>query len=262
VAVFLAVFTVRSLRTFEFHRQQRLVEAQQRVQQEIARQNEMRQEFLHRVVDAQEEERTRIARELHDQLGQMLTGLAIGLRGAQTSINDPPLLTTQLSQLEETATEALGDMRSLVNELRPALLDDMGLAAAMRHYVNKFSKLTGIQTNLEISPAKSRLSANLETILFRITQEALTNVARHARASQIWVKLCSQPTGITLEIKDGGIGFSPATAGNPKNHHGWGLVGIQERVSLVKGELQIESRPGAGTRVEVIVPLSKNRSEA
>ncbi len=261
VAVFLAFFTVRALRAFEFRRQQALVEAQQQVQQEIDRQNEMRQEFLHRVVETQEEERTRIARELHDELGQMLTGLAIGLRGTQESLKNPLLLQTQLIQLEETATEALGNMRLLVNELRPALLDDIGLSAAVRHHVNNFSKLTGIQTAFEISQTDNRLPPNLETILFRITQEALTNVARHAQATQVWVKLWRQPPHIVLEIKDNGVGFEPVPVIAQNNRTGWGLIGIQERVSLVKGDLQIQSRIGDGTTLFVRVPINNGGNE-
>ncbi len=259
VAVVAAVFTVRALRAFEYSRQQTLAAARRQVQEEINRQNVMRQEFLHRVVETQEEERTRIARELHDELGQMLTGLAIGLRGAQISMSNPTLLQTQLEQLEETATEALGNMRLLVNELRPALLDDMGLVAAVRHHVNNFASLTGIQATLELLQADNRLPRNLETILFRITQEALTNVARHAQASQVWVKLAGQPTCIMLEIKDNGIGFDPSTVFDQKKRAGWGLVGIQERVSLAKGELQIQSQAGAGTQLTVKIPLNDDR---
>ncbi len=260
MAIIAAVFTVRTLRAFEFNRQQALAAAHQRVQEEIARQNELRQEFLHRVVETQEEERTRIARELHDELGQMLTGLAVGLRGAHLSIDNPNLHKTQLNQLEETATQALGNMRHIVNELRPALLDDMGLSAAMRHHVNNFSNLTGIQTTLEISQADHRLPGNLETILFRITQEALTNVARHAQATQVWVRLCCNDSHITLEVKDNGIGFDSMAVFDKVECTGWGLVGIQERVSLAKGTLQIQAEAGDGTLLRVKIPFDDERN--
>jgi signal transduction histidine kinase len=141
LAIIIAVFAIRALRALEDYRQQELAAARRRVAEEISCRDALRQEFLHRIVETQEEERARIARELHDELGQVLTGLAIGLRGAQTSIDKTDLLRKQLSQLEEMAVRALGNMRRLVNELRPALLDDVGLPAALCHHVKNFAEL-------------------------------------------------------------------------------------------------------------------------
>lgn len=135
MAVLIAVFTTRALRAFEFNRQQELDAARKLVAEESDRRDALRQEFLHRIVETQEEERTRIARELHDELGQALTGLAIGLRGAQTSLNKSDLLQVQLGQLEAMAVRAIGNMRHLINELRPAVLDDVGLPATLRQHM-------------------------------------------------------------------------------------------------------------------------------
>jgi signal transduction histidine kinase len=229
------------------------------VVEEISRRDALRREFLHRTVKTQEEERRRIARELHDELGQMLTGLAVGLRGAQTSLDKPGLLRAQLQQLEDIAVQALGSMRHLVDELRPAVLDDMGLPAALRHHVENFAGFTGIKASLTIGPGYVRLPGDVETILFRVTQEALTNIARHAQASRAWIELKCVDGWVVLQIEDNGLGFDPAVAldGGDKPA-GWGLVGIQERVRLVDGEVQIQSEPGKGTRLCVRVPVVPN----
>lgn len=254
MAVTMAIFIIRALRAFEYGRQQTLVAARQRVQEEIARRDRLRREFLHRIVETQEEERTRIARELHDELGQLLTGLAIGLRGTQTSIDKPDLLRQQLSQLEEMAVQALSDMRHLVNELRPALLDDLGLAAALRHYKDNFTSLTGVQTSLTIDASYHRLPGEIETILFRTTQEALTNIARHAQAPHAWIDLHCNDNYAILQIRDDGRGFDLETVLNGNKRIGWGLMGIQERVHLVEGNLQINAEPGQGTTLIIKVP--------
>jgi len=251
----MAVFIIRALRSFEFNRQQTLAAARRRVEEEIARRNLLRQELLRRMVEMQEEERTRIARELHDELGQVLTGLAMGLRGAQISAGDPKLLQCQLGQLEEMAVRALGNMRRLVNELRPALLDDLGLSAALRHHVDNFGQVTGIKTRLTICQDYDRLPSEVETVLFRITQEALTNVARHARATHVWVNLTCDKDSAILQVEDDGLGFDPATVFDGKEQIGWGLMGIQERVKSVGGTVQIQSTPGKGARLVVCVPL-------
>ncbi len=255
MASIIAVFTIRALRSFEFSRQQALAAARSRVEEEISRRDALRQEFLHRIVETQEEERTRIARELHDELGQVLTALAIGLRGAQISADEPDLLRQQLRQLEEMAVHALGDMHRLVNELRPALLDDMGLPAALRHHVENYANLTGIETQLTICKDYARLPRDVETILFRVTQEALTNIARHAHATHAWINLMCDDDSVILQIEDDGLGFDPAAEFDENKQIGWGLMGIQERVKPVGGDVQICSESGKGTRLIVEVPL-------
>ncbi len=255
MAISLAIFIIRALRAFEYSRQQTLAAVRQRAEEESAKHNALRQKFLHRVVETQEDERARIARELHDELGQTLTGLAIGLRGAQTSINNPDLLQQQLGQLEKMATQAMSDMHLLVNELRPALLDDLGLAAALRHYKDNFTNLTGIQTSLTITENSHRLPGDIETVLYRITQEALTNIARHAQASQVWIDLNYQNNHVALQIKDNGLGFDTDKVLEGDKVTGWGLMGIQERTNLANGDMQIQSEVGQGTKLTIIIPL-------
>ena len=259
-AAVVAIFTIRALRAFEHNRQQTLAATRQRLNEEIAQRDALRQEFLQRIVEAQEDARSRIARELHDELGQVLTGLAIGLRGSRTAVDNPGLLEQQLSQLEEMAVQALGNMRHIVNELRPALLDDMGLPAVLRHYIDNFTNLTGVQTTLIVCKDHSRLPRNTETILFRITQEALTNIARHARASQAWVDLHCDESDATLEIKDDGVGFDPVLVLDGNSRSGWGLMGIKERAKLVEGNVRIDSAPGEGTNLSITIPLINHRN--
>jgi signal transduction histidine kinase len=259
-AAVVAIFTIRALRAFEHNRQQTLAATRQRLNEEIAQRDALRQEFLQRIVEAQEDQRSRIARELHDELGQVLTGLAIGLRGSRTAVDSPDLLEQQLSQLEEMAVQALGNMRHIVNELRPALLDDMGLPAVLRHYIDNFTNLTGVQTTLIVCKDHSRLPRNTETILFRITQEALTNIARHARASQAWVDLHCNESDATLQIKDDGVGFDPVLVLDGNSRSGWGLMGIKERAKLVEGSVRIDSAPGEGTNLFITIPLKNHRN--
>ncbi len=255
-AVLVAFFTIRALRAFEYSRRQELEAARQRVVEEIARRDLLRQEFVRRIVEMQEEERARIARELHDEFGQALTGLAIGLRGAQESVQQPQRLQRQLAQLEEMAVQALGNMRHIVNELRPALLDDMGLPAALRHYRDTFQDLTGIQVHLALGPSPERLPATVETILFRITQEALTNIARHAHARQAWIDLHCRDNQAILTIRDDGQGFDVQSVMDSRQQMGMGLLGIQERVNLTGGMFAIRSEPGQGTTISISIPLS------
>jgi signal transduction histidine kinase len=254
MAVIAAIFTIRAMRTFEVYRQQALVTARQQVEEEISRRHALRQELLQRVVETQEEERRRIARELHDELGQVLTGLALGLRGTKNELDNPPQLAQQLAQLEDMAVQAIDDMRHMVNELRPALLDDIGLSAALRNYVDNFVALTGIETQMLLCTTCDRLDDTIKTTLFRVTQESLTNIARHAQATQASVNMECDEVQVSMKIKDNGIGFDPEEIFTRDRDRAWGLIGIEERVNLVEGTVEIVSQPNQGTTVAVTVP--------
>ncbi len=254
MAVVAAIFTIRTMRAFEVYRQQALVTARQQVEEEISRRHILRQELLQRVVETQEEERRRIARELHDELGQVLTGLALGLRGTKNELDNPARLEQQLEQLEGMAVQAIDDMRHMVNELRPALLDDIGLSAALRNYVDNFVTLTGIEIQMFLCATCDDLNDTIKTTLFRVTQESLTNVARHAQATQAWVNMECDDTQVTMKVKDNGIGFDPDEILTRDRNKAWGLIGIEERVKLVDGTVEIVSNPNKGTTVAVTVP--------
>jgi signal transduction histidine kinase len=252
-AILLTVFVIRFMRSFEQNRQESLAAARLQVQEEIAARDAQSQECLRRVVVAQEEERSRIARELHDELGQVLTGLAIGLRGVQASLANPDLSLRQLGELEAVAVQALTKMHHLVTDLRPAVLDDMGLAAALRHYADRFASLTGVKPVLTLDKTQHRLPAEIETILFRVAQEALTNVARHSGAKQAWIDLFQADDQVILKIKDNGCGFDRHA--RPDGDTGSGLLGIRERLRPANGELTIHSTPEQGVTLTVRIPL-------
>jgi signal transduction histidine kinase len=215
-------------------------------------------EMLRQVVGAQEAERQRIARELHDATGQSLTAISLGLRGVETMLGqaDPAKLSDQIAELRTYSTNALGELRSIIADLRPSILDDMGLAAALKWYVQGFERRRGIATTLEVTGTTVRLPAEIETVLFRVTQEALTNVAKHAEASSVTVRLDYTPTQVTLTIADDGSGFDiHKILRNGEQPPGWGLLDIQERAALVGGTYRIDSQPGQGTSVQIALPL-------
>lgn len=220
--------------------------------------------LLRQVVDAQEKERQRIARELHDATGQSLTAISLGLRGVESMLEmaDPPRVAAQVAELRAFATQALGELRQIIADLRPSILDDMGLAAALQWYVQGFEQRRGIATTFAISGTAVRLPSEYETVLFRITQEALTNVTKHAAATRVAVRLDFAPDRVTLTLEDNGQGFDPGRFLRRNGQQaGWGLLGMQERAALLGGRCQIDSRPGAGTRIEVDVPLKPRTVE-
>ena len=213
---------------------------------------------LHRLIDSQETERCRISRELHDEMGQNLNALKLGLKvlGNGDQGLRPPL--ASLVQLEDLADRLIQNVHRMAWELRPPALDDFGLAPALERYSEEWSKRTGIPVDFrEVMGQSSRLPARIETTLYRVTQEALTNVAKHAKATRVSVLLQSQPECVSLIVEDNGQGFDGGEPLERPNSSGkLGLVGMQERVSAVGGKLQIESAVNAGTTLFIRIPLS------
>lgn len=256
MAVLVAVFTIRALRAFDVNRRRQLAAAQREAQEAVARRDALRGELLRRSVTAQEEERRRIARELHDEIGQTLTGLAAGLRGVQQWLTtDLDHARLQLRQLEGMTVKAIGELSNLVADLRPSLLDDMGLHAALGWYTEQVNRRGPMHVELAIKGKPSRLPSEVEIILFRITQESLNNVVRHANATHALVELAYANGLARLQVSDDGVGFDPDTVLEGDTQVGWGLVGIRERVELAGGECHIESVPGEGTTLQVEIPL-------
>jgi signal transduction histidine kinase len=223
-------------------------------------------ELLHQVVGAQEAERQRIARELHDATGQSLTAINLGLRGVEASLQADGLPRDQIQQqvreLRSFGTTALGELRHIIADLRPAILDDMGLAAALKWYMQGFQDRWQVDGEFILEGSPLRLPAEVETVLFRIAQEALTNIAKHAWASQATLVLRFAPGIVCLIVEDDGVGFDPAKVlAHQAPRPGWGLLGIQERVALLGGQYAIDSAPGQGTRVWVTVPLPNDVTE-
>jgi len=234
-----------------------------RLYQEAQERETMLAELLHQVVGAQEAERQRIARELHDATGQSLTAIALGLRGVETMLeSDRPVAVYQVQELKSFSTNALGELRQIIADLRPSQLDDLGLVPALQWYVQEFEKRYAIRTDLRVEGNRNRLPPEYETVLFRITQEALTNVARHAKASHANIRLEIGPTQARMTIQDNGQGFDLEQTLRSTRRAGWGLMGIQERAVLLGGRCEITSAPGRGTLIRVSVPLASEADHA
>jgi signal transduction histidine kinase len=205
---------------------------------------------LRRVVSGQELERRRLARELHDETGQALTSILLGLRAVEEA-GSPDEMTTAASHLRELVVGTLQDVRRLAVQLRPKALDDFGLVAAVEHLVQTFSEASAIRVDLEAQLGEKRLPAEVETTLYRIVQEALTNIVKHAEASTVSVLLVRRNASATVVVEDNGQGFDPTGLGE----EGMGIVGMRERVELHEGRLTVESTPGSGATLVAEVPL-------
>jgi len=208
-----------------------------------------RSEFLGRLVFAQEDERRRIAREMHDQFGEQLTALALRIRMLKDAGGEQDSRRPLVDAIEEIAKRLDHDVDQLVWQLRPTALDDLGLRAAVANYVQDWSARVGIAATLHSSGLlDERLPPDTETALYRIAQEALTNVAKHANASNVEIVLERRGSNVLLVIEDDGKGFEPGTE---RSGHGFGLLGMRERAALVGASLEIEASPGAGTTIFV-----------
>ncbi|CAG0946947.1 two-component system, NarL family, nitrate/nitrite sensor histidine kinase NarX [Anaerolineae bacterium] len=228
-----------------------------RLYAEVQEKEFLRGQLLERAVAAQEEERKRIARELHDETGQMLTALAVGLGGVENTIaQDPGKARAQIAELKTITMHTIDGLRQFVSDLRPTVLDDMGLVSALRWFSNQFAERTKLEINFEVVGAKRRLSSQVETVLFRIAQEALNNAWRHARATCASVRLEFSDSTVALMVQDNGCGFVvDSVLGRHSERRAWGLLGVQERVGLVGGTFKIDSAPERGTKLFVQVPV-------
>ncbi|MFZ0547728.1 MAG: sensor histidine kinase [Candidatus Promineifilaceae bacterium] len=213
------------------------------------------QKLAKRVVAAQEEERQRISRELHDEAGQALTALKIGLELVQDEIVGDESIQASLNEIIALADQTRDRIRQLARGLRPPALDTLGLSLTLEDFCQTFARQTQLQISYRSTTSPS-LSDAQKICLYRCLQEALTNVARHARASQVTVTLWSEETAVHLSVKDDGIGFNTEmSAASPNRPSGLGLLGMQERLELLGGWLEIKSKSGVGTAVTAHLPL-------
>jgi len=208
------------------------------------------------VVQAQEEERRRIARELHDEVGQALTGLKLNLAVLEGALPDQATaLHEQLADSRALLESTMEELRGLALELRPAALDDLGLVPALRGYVDGFIKRTGLDVTSELDATIGRLPERTETALYRIIQEAMINIVRHAAARHVQVILRTDSDEVYACVADDGRGFDPAQRLKAAVAEGrMGLLGIQERVALLQGRVSITAAPNKGTRIEIWFP--------
>ena len=203
---------------------------------------------LRRVVEGQELERRRLARELHDETGQALTSILLGLKSVETARGEDEVRAA-VAELRELVAGTLEDVRRLAVELRPKALDDFGLEPALERLAQGFAEQTGIAVDVE-ARLEARLPGEVETVLYRIVQEALTNVVKHAQAERVSIVVRKRGDKVAAVIEDDGRGFAPGEA----RAEGLGLLGMRERLALVDGTIVIESRPGAGTTLVAEVP--------
>ncbi len=210
--------------------------------------------MLRQIVAAQEAERQRIARELHDETGQSLTALGLGLRGVATHLrNDVEKAAHNLRQLEGMAADSLDELRRLIDDLRPSHLDDLGLPAALRWYASEIENRTSLQISIDAPNGPCVLPLQIKTALFRIAQEALTNTIKHADARNVWMVLSRGNGYVKLDIRDDGKGFEQKSLPT-KNRPAWGVMGMQERTGLCGGQFTLKSAPGWGTEIQVEIP--------
>jgi PAS domain S-box-containing protein len=215
---------------------------------------ERAQALSHQLLTAQETERRAIARELHDEIGQALTGVQLNLQMLNDVIDSE-----NQDTLEETmhAIElVLEQVRDLSRTLRPSMLDDFGLAPALKWYLERQAKRAGFQAEFHADLAEPRLPEEVETVCFRVAQEALTNVVRHAHARHVRIDLRQEPTHLVMIIADDGEGFDPVTAlQNASAGSSFGVLGMRERVTLIGGDIEIQSAPQHGTQISIRIPL-------
>lgn len=249
-----AVFVIRVLRAFDYETSYHIAALQEARVEDAERREALQRDLFKRVVDAQEAERQRIARELHDETGQALTAIGLGLRGVSTMLSqNPGKAATNLAQLETTTANALTELQRLIADLRPSHLDDLGLPSALRWYAGEIEGRIPLKIDVAIQGQPVQLTPEANTTVFRIFQEALTNIIKHAQANHVQVTLAYQEQEINLRVQDNGKGFDPALRANP-NRPTWGLTGMEERAALLNGRMVIFSLPGQGTLVEMTIP--------
>ena len=221
---------------------------------ELKRSQELFRNLSTHLQVVREEERTRIARKIHDDMGQALTALKIDLTWLNKKLTDAqPLIREKLQSMVTLINETIETVHNLSEDLRPGILDDFGLSAAIEWQAEEFQKRTGIECLTSLASDESNLSKEKSTNLFRIVQESLTNVIRHANATKVEINLSEKDGRLLLEVADNGKGITKAAVTNPKS---FGLIGIKERVHSLGGEVDISGTPNAGTRLKVKMPIS------
>ena len=233
-----------------------------RLYEELHRKETLRRQLLERGMTLQEEERKRIARELHDQIGQRLTSIIMTL-GVLEEATPIPEAQAHIQDVRDTTAQILKEVRDLALHLRPSVLDDLGLLAALRHYLKGYQNRARLLVDFQaLGLDGKRLPPEVEIALFRIVQEALTNVARHAEARSVAVLLEQREASAMLIVEDDGKGFDVALVMDSRPDEGnLGIHGMRERASLLGGTLTIESTPGRGTTVFVRIPLEGRKGD-
>jgi signal transduction histidine kinase len=225
--------------------------------EQLKHKEQLRAQLLNKVVSAQEEERQRISRELHDETGQALTSLLVQLKILERSGNLTEVR-TQVEHIRQVVARTLQEVRRLAADLRPSALDDLGLIPALEGYIYNYASKTGIHVDFEAHGVEDiRLLYDVEIVLYRVIQESLTNIARHASATEATVTIRREQDRIDLSIRDNGCGFDTANVFNGGDR-GLGILGMQERIQLLGGRFECDSAPGAGTRIHVELSIAES----
>ena len=258
MACIAAVAIIRSLRAFEEETRRQIEALSQSQLAERRRLEELREELLRQTVRAQELERQRIARELHDEVGQTLTALGMGLRAISDNVVlHPERIPKQARELQGVVATGLFGLQNLITGLHPPQLDDFGLVAAVRWYAAQMGERSGVTVGVSSQGEEAELPPEVRTVLYRIVQECVTNVVRHAKTDRAEVQILFRGAEVCIRVEDKGRGFDVDMALTRREYPCWGLLGIQERAALVGGTCVIQSEPGMGTLVEVVVPLER-----
>jgi signal transduction histidine kinase len=224
------------------------LEQLQQAQDSLQASQERYRALSRRLLEQQEHERASLARELHDQIGQSLFALLLNLDAIKGELS--PASSARVPQSKRAIRKMIRQVRTLAFELRPSMLDDLGLVEALRLLVARHGERTGVSATFNATPPDARAPVEIETACFRIAQEALSNVARHARAGHVEVTLTTQDVALEVTVRDDGVGFNVE-----RLRTGLGLVGMGERAELAGGRLDIESAPGDGTTLRARFPL-------
>jgi signal transduction histidine kinase len=226
-----------------------------RLYDELKDKEAMRGELLEKLITAHEDERRRIARGLHDEAGQALTALIVNLELAEQA--HKPVDPQNLARLRGIAEHTLAEVRRIIAALRPTILDDLGLAAAIRWYAKEMVEPQGLQVSMQLSGLEGRLPPHVETAVFRIVQEAITNILKHAEARQAIVETTVADGRVRVMVADDGRGFEVTSAPRSREGRGLGLQGMRERAEALGGTLRVSSQPGHGTRIEIVIPVKQ-----
>ena len=261
-AVAAALFVIRFLRAFQVETDRKIAELQQARLEESQQREFLRGELFRRVVAAQEAERQRIARDLHDETGQSLTAIGMGLRGLSGKLsgrNKQALHT--LHKLETLTADSLKELQRLMTDLRPSHLDDLGLSAALRWYTAKIQEHSSLQLRVDIHGEECDLDDAMKITVFRIIQESLNNIIKHAQATHVNIHVQYETKNVHISVFDNGIGFvrdevQQRRSGRPA----LGLAGMEERAALLGGSVTIQSRPGYGTEIAALIPYHSSRA--
>lgn len=211
------------------------------------------------IIRAQEEERKRVAREIHDGPAQSMANIVMRAEFCLKLLEmNPGMVKEELLSLQQLVRLGLQDVRKIIFDLRPMVLDDLGLVPALKRYIEEFKVQTGLHVDLVFFGQERRLDTSLEVAIFRMIQEALTNIKKHAKASNIILKMELKQLRINVCIKDNGCGFNPELAKPRGDRSGYGLIGMRERIQLLKGELTVWSALGNGSEVSFWVPIESH----